>query len=29
LDHDRLVQLADAIVDATARWLPQFAAAAP
>ncbi len=29
LDHDRLVQLADAIVDATAPWLPQFGASAP
>ena len=28
LDHDRLAQLADAIVDATARWLPQFGASA-
>jgi alpha-galactosidase len=25
LDHDTLVVLADAIVDTTARWLPQFA----
>jgi alpha-galactosidase len=28
LDHDRLVQLAGAIVDSTARWLPQFGASA-
>jgi alpha-galactosidase len=29
LDHDRRVQLVDAIVDATAGWLPQFDATAP
>jgi len=26
LDHAQLVELAGAIVEATARWLPQFAA---
>jgi alpha-galactosidase/6-phospho-beta-glucosidase family protein len=29
LDHDRLARLADAIVDSTAAWLPQFGASAP
>ena len=29
LDHDRLVDLAGAMIDATAPWLPQFAAPAP
>src|SRR5205823_5734703 len=28
LDHARLVELSSAIVDATAAWLPQFAATA-